>query len=156
MVFPRQAASGRFGDTPAHERQIQVVCRHQAISRHHMSHRDFQSLPNDVRQPALIESAYSSWPTLLAVHVGAKPSDVRCGSKTVLAAPNRHFQSSPNNEHHPSAPACRKSANKRLMHRSNSAAYSITSSAWARSDVGMVRPSEFAVLRLMAASNAVI
>jgi hypothetical protein len=29
MVFPRQAANGRevpIGDTPAHERKIQVVC----------------------------------------------------------------------------------------------------------------------------------
>jgi len=84
MVFPRQAAKGReapIGDTPAHERQIQVVCRHQAISRHHTSHRDFQTLPNDVRPASPDRSAYSSWPTLLAVHVGAKPSDVRCGVK---------------------------------------------------------------------------
>src|SRR5262245_11084601 len=39
-----------------------------------------------------------------------------------------------------------------LMHRSNGCRYSITSSARASSDGGTVRPSAFAVLRLIARS----
>ena len=50
---------------------------------------------------------------------------------------------------------CLKGANNRLMHRSNYQLYSITSSARASSEGGMVRPSAFAVLRLITSSNCV-
>src|SRR5258706_15997486 len=43
----------------------------------------------------------------------------------------------------------------RLMHRSKEHFYSITSSGWASSVGGTVRPSAFAVLRFMTSSNLV-
>jgi hypothetical protein len=46
-------------------------------------------------------------------------------------------------------------ANKRLMHRSKGGCYSITSSARASTDGGIVRPSAFAVLRLITSSYLV-
>jgi hypothetical protein len=48
-----------------------------------------------------------------------------------------------------------KSAINGHMHRSKLHPYSITSSAMASSDGGMVRPSAFAVLRLITRSNLV-
>ena len=41
------------------------------------------------------------------------------------------------------------------MHRSKKRSYSITSSARSRTDSGIVRPSAFAVVRLMTNSNLV-
>ena len=61
----------------------------------------------------------------------------------------------PNSDHIADAPTRRKSAMKRLMHRSNYLFHSITSSARSRNDSGIVRPSAFAVLRLIISSNLV-
>ena len=69
-----------------------------------------------------------------------RPADVRFGADNELKSDM--------------AP-CPKSANKKLMHRSNLAAYSITSVACASNVAGTVRPSDFAVLRLMTRSNMV-
>src|SRR6478672_2880719 len=73
--------------------------------------------------------------------------------KFVFSDPKRVLQHyPPNNGHVTTASACLKSANMRLMHRSKQLVYSITSSAWASSVGGTVRPSAFAVLRFMTSS----
>src|SRR3954454_14062675 len=57
--------------------------------------------------------------------------------------------------HCPMKSALRICANNGLMHRSERQLYSITSSAWASSVGGTVRPSDLAVLMLITNSNLV-
>src|SRR3981189_2826579 len=74
-------------------------------------------------------------------------SDLRYGSIASVWPPASHFRSTPNNGHHPVGrlgPFC---ANRRH--------HSMTSVACSGSVFGTVRPSAFAVLRLMTRSNLV-
>jgi hypothetical protein len=81
--------------------------------------------------------------------------DVGVGSKTEVAALERHVRSTLHNRPPQAAPPCPFRATNRLMHRSNWRLYSITSSARASSAGGMVSPRVLAVFRLMTSSNLV-
>src|ERR1700737_3562096 len=61
----------------------------------------------------------------------------------------------PESRHSPTRLRRPKSAHNGLMHRSKQHRHLITSSTMERSDGGTVRPSDLAVLRLMASSNLV-
>jgi hypothetical protein len=78
-----------------------------------------------------------------------------CGQKLPLAGSKSNFRFTPESRLNSEIAACPKSANKRLMHRSNYLLYSITWSARSKNDSGIVRPSDLAVLRLMTSSNLV-
>jgi hypothetical protein len=82
--------------------------------------------------------------SLLLHHDGLAPS-TPCWSPGAL-------RSAPINGHSQTAPACRKSARKTLMHRSKNRLYSITSSALIKTEDGIGRPSNFAVRALMISS----
>jgi hypothetical protein len=78
------------------------------------------------------------------------PIDVRFGSKADICNANRHVRFTPNSGHVQCNGPRPLSANS-----GHTAIHSITSSALASSVGGTVRPSAFAVLRLITSSNLV-
>jgi hypothetical protein len=103
----------------------------------------------------------------------SKRTDVRFGSKADMRSAKRHFRFTPNSDrksrhaanghvcftpnsgHVRCSSACLLWAKSGLMQRSKWECYSITSSARASSCGGMVRPSAFAVLRLIVSTYLV-
>jgi hypothetical protein len=75
------------------------------------------------------------------------------GSKADIGARLDHVRFTPKSGHWLSVSGCPLCAKSRLMHRSKKEPYSITSSAVASNDEGMVRSSSLAVLRLITSSN---
>src|SRR6266436_5627663 len=84
------------------------------------------------------------------VHVFTQP-----GSKAALTAPKSDFRFTPESGLRSDIAPCPKSAANGLMHCNIQDRYSITSSAVATSEGGIVRPSAFALLRLTISSNLV-
>ena len=81
--------------------------------------------------------------------------DVRFGSKADICSAKRHVRFTPKSGHLQRTSRCPLCANSGLMHCSKQHRYSITSSAVVSSDGGIVRPSVFAVFRLITNSNFV-
>src|ERR1700730_4168638 len=87
-------------------------------------------------------------------HVLQLVADVAFGSIASFRPDTDHFRSSPISSHFQSWLACLKGAITGLMHRSKMH-YSITWSARSRKASEIVKPSAFAVFRLMISSNLV-
>ena len=75
------------------------------------------------------------------------------GQKPEVRTPTRHVCSTPDSRHRYTDRSGPFRASFGLMHCGNLTAYSITSSARTQKDSGIVRPSDFAVLRLTISSN---
>jgi hypothetical protein len=80
---------------------------------------------------------------------------VRFGSKADISLSCRDVRFTPKSGHRSAPSGCPLCAKSRLMHCSKESLYSITSSAPASKDGGMVRRSAFAVFRLTTSSNLV-
>ena len=81
--------------------------------------------------------------------------NVRFGSLADICSAKRHVRFTPNSGHVQCNSVCPLCANSGLMHRSKQHRYSITSSTMERTPAGIVRPSAFAVVRLITNSNLV-
>jgi hypothetical protein len=81
--------------------------------------------------------------------------DVRSGSKADILVISRHVRFTPKSGHSAALLQCPLSAKSGCEQSQQGTTYSITSSASAKNDSGMVSPSAFAVLRLTTTSNFV-
>src|SRR5262249_51150523 len=83
------------------------------------------------------------------------PAHVRFGSKADIHPPSADVRFTPESRHQLGTLGCPLCAKSGHMHHSIDHCYSISSSARPSSDIGTVRPSALAVLRLMTSSNLV-